>query len=429
MENKLILMIVTLIFSIGLTIYLFRHYELNKKQFFLFLLLVAFWSTVNVIRSYRKSYALQPLDVGGLAMGAVKAANIAAAYGLISLIMRFPVFWIADWFRSRRTMFFISTLFLTITGIWVLKNPSFDSLLCSSLAMGLGASMLSVFNVAFSETFTPKQAMMSVSILSVAPLLAEFMMSPFQYFATLHKPRNYASLWVVSLVLCVVTLVMLFLFKEDRSPKRLMTKESFKRVISHRELWIFGIVGILVSFIRFGLTGSNLVTYVQSPFIDMSPLLVAYIDFIYSVTQLVAGVLAGLYFAKRFSTVKTLTLGLILSFSFNVILLLTKNPTILFITYGISGFGYGLTYNSLIGLAMEPYEREDRSMSMGIFQTFFSIGIFYGDKVYALIQKTLPEHISEELMYQRVFLVILGFTTATILLVGLLRTITKKAQN
>ena len=44
--------------------------------------------------------------------------------------------------------------------------------------------MLSLFNVIFSETFTPKQAMMSVSMLSVAPLLAEFMMSPFQYVAT-----------------------------------------------------------------------------------------------------------------------------------------------------------------------------------------------------------------------------------------------------
>jgi hypothetical protein len=68
----------------------------------------------------------------------------------------------------------------------------------SSLALGLGASMLSLFNVLFSETFSVKQAIMSVSILSVAPLLAEFLVAPIQYIFTATKPNNYPGMWLTS---------------------------------------------------------------------------------------------------------------------------------------------------------------------------------------------------------------------------------------
>lgn len=418
MDSKLSLMIFTLIATILLSFYLFKRYDLNRKQLFLFVLLILFWSSVNVIRSYRKSYALQPLDIGGLDLGLVMAANIAAGYGLISFFMRFPVFFLADWFHSKKRMFILATGLLVCTDIWVLYNPSYYSLLFSSLAMGLGASMLSVFNVAFAETFSKKQAMMSVSILSVAPLLAEFLMSPFQYFATSQEVNEYSMMWLVSLVLSIGTIVFLFFFQEEKTQKRQMDMAAFKRVIKHKELFVYGLVGILVSFVRFGLTGSNMVTYVQSSFIDMSPILVAYIDFIYSIAQLVAGVLAGLWFAKRIGTQKTLAMGLVLSLLFNVILLITDNSSILFLTYSISGFGYGLTYNSLIGLAMEPYDKRDRPMSMGLFQTMFAVGIYFGDRVYGLIQTLLPQGLSEQEGYRAIFLLILVFTLVTLVLVA-----------
>lgn len=417
---KVALMVVSILLTIFLTLYCKKKYKLTKYQMFLFILLVVFWSSVNIIKSYRKSYALQPINVGGLALGAVAAANIAASYGLTSIFMRFSVFYISDFLKSRKAMFLIGGGLLFGTSLWVLLDPNYNSLYMSSVAMGLGASMLSFFNVIFSETFDEKQAMVSVSILSIAPLLAEFIMSPFQYFATLNKVRNYPQMWMVSLVLSAIALVMMLFFKDNKGKERRMDLASFKRVTRRRELWVYGFVGILVSLVRFAITGSNLVTYVQEPFIGMSPFLVAYIDFIYSTTQLIAGVLAGLYLAKKIGLKNTLLTGLLLSVIFNVILIFVKNPGVIFFTYMISGFGYGLTYNSLIGLALEPYRREDREMSMGIFQTMFSIGIFYGDKIYAIIRNFIPENISEELMYRKVFVIILAISLGMMVLIPLI---------
>lgn len=386
---KLGLTMVTILVTIGLTFFLKRRYRLSGEQMKLFILLVLFWSIVNIIRAYRKSYALQPMAIGGLELGAVAAANIAAAYGLISLIMRYPTFILSDALKSRKLMFGAVSAILGLTSLWVIVSPTYTSLYASSLAMGLGASMLALFNVTFSETFDEKQAMMSVSILSVAPLLAEFLMSPFQYLTTSEEVKNYPRMWLISLILSGVTLVFLTQVKEPKKISRTMTKAAFKHVISQRSIWVLSAVGILVSFARFGLTGSNFVTYAQS--LGMSPLLVAYVELIYSVFQLAAGVLAGLWFARRIGSKKTLLLGLALSITFNLILIFSRQPLLLFLANGISGFGYGLTYNSLIGLAMQPFERKYREMSMGFFQTFFGLGIFFGDKVYAWMKNLLPD--------------------------------------
>lgn len=413
MGLKIGLTFLTILVTFLLTIYLKKRYHLDQQQMKLFILLVLFWSIVNIIRAYRKSYALQPLAVGGLELGAVAAANIAAAYGLISLLMRFPTFFISDAIKSRKLMFGAVTALLGLSSLWVVVAPSYTSLYASSMAMGLGASMLSLFNVTFSESFDEKQALMSVSILSVAPLMAEFLMSPFQYLTTAEEVKNYPRMWLISVGLSLITFLFLRQIEEPKKLKRTMTSSAFKRVASQRTIWVLSIVGVLVSFARFGLTGSNFITYGQS--IGMSPLMVAYVELVYSIFQLAAGVLAGLWFARRIGAKYTLLLGLGLSIVFNIILIYSDSPLMLFLANGLSGFGYGLTYNSLIGLAMQPFGRELREMSMAIFQTFFGLGIFFGDKVYAWMKQLLPPQLSQYQVDQATFRVVLLVTIITAL--------------
>lgn len=410
---------ITIIATIAISIWMIKHYQLNRYQVLIFVLLILFWSSINIIRAYRKSYAINPVESGGLSLGVIQGASIAAAYGLMSMIARFPVFLISDLFKSRKVMFSIALIGVASSSLWVIISPSYDSLFASSLALGLGASMLSLFNVVFAETFNPKQAMMSVSMLSIAPLLAEFLMSPFQYVATQNAIKDYPMMFKIALVLSVLGLIFLIFVKDNKQPERTMTMKTFKKLITSKQVIVFGLIGISISFIRFGLSGSNIITYAQNDFIGMHPFLIAYIDFIYSIAQLAAGMLAGLFFAKRIGTKNTLLLGVLCSIIFNIVLLFSQDSTLLFITYSISGFGYGLTYNSLIGLALEPYAPEEREMSMAIFQTFFAVGIYYGDKIYGLIMNIIPDSFTTFEMYQSVFFIILIITLGTFMVVWL----------
>jgi predicted MFS family arabinose efflux permease len=404
LTNKTLIYSFTIIVTLGLTVYLVLRYKLSKYQVMIFILLVLFWSAVAIVRAYRKAYAGGSLDSGGLAMNGILAANIAAAYGLISIFVRLPVFAFSDFFKSRKFFVALALVFIIISNILVIYDPSYMTLLISSYALGIGASLLSLFNVMFADTFTLPQALMSVSILSVAPLLAEFIVAPFQFAATASKPNDYAFMWIMSAVFAGIALVFLLFVKDNKSNQRNFTVAKFKSALTDKRFLVLCLMGVIVSFIRFANSGANIVAFAKTDYVAMHPLLIAYLDVLYSFFQLIAGVLVGIYLKKRIGVRNTLLLGLGLCLTYSVIAATSVNPVVLFTTYSLNGFGYGLSYNVLLGMAMQPFGKDMREITMGIYQTFFAIGIFYGDKIYALILSAFKQSFTDLQLYQSVFM-------------------------
>jgi len=403
LTNKLFLIVLTIILTLALSIYLIRKYKLTRYQVLVFVLLVLFWSAINIIRAYRKNYATGTIADGGLGLDVSAAATMAAAYGLISIFVRLPVFALSDFFRSRKFFIALALVFVFGSSILVIIDPSYESLYWSSLALGLGASLLSLFNVMFAETFTPEQAIFSVSVLSVAPLLAEFLMSPLQYIATSTKPIDYGWMWGISALLSAVAFVFLMFVKDNKKPTRNFTFSNLKKALTNPHFLMLSLMGIVVSFVRFASSGSNMNNFAKTELIAMSPLLIAYVELVYSIAQLVAGVLVGIVLKKKIGVKNTLILGLSLSGLFTILASFITDPTTLFWLNAVNGFGYGLTYNVLLGMAMQPFASDMREVTMGIYQTFFAVGIYYGDKIYALMTGFVSKDLSAGQRYQTVF--------------------------
>ncbi|MGL5978702.1 MAG: MFS transporter [Erysipelotrichaceae bacterium] len=416
-DPKNIVYLVSIVAIIGLVYYLYKKYELTKYQLMIFILLVVFWSSINIIRAYRKTYAMSPMDVGGLGLDAVLAANVAAAYGFISIFVRLPFFALSDYFRSRKFFIGLSLVFIAVSSVVVVIDPTYISLLSSSLALGLGASLLAMFNVMFAETFTKEQALVSVSILSVAPLLAEFCVAPLQYLATSQAFKNYDWLWMISAGLALIAFVLLLFIKDNKSKTRNFSTAKFLEVCKDTRFLTLCSLGVLVSFIKFGSSGANVVAYARSEIIAMDPLAIAYTDVVFSMFQLIAGVLMGIYLKKKIGVRNTLLLGIGLSLCFILVVTFSTSAPLIFLTYALNGFGYGLTYNCLLGLAMQPFAKDYREISMGIYQTLFAIGIFYGDKIYAIIAQSLPEGFLTFNPTQSVFFVFLCVCLLTMALI------------
>jgi len=151
----------------------------------------------------------------------------------------------------------------------------------------------------------------------------------------------------------------------------------------------------------------------------MHPLMVAYIDVGYAVAQLFGGVMVGLSLKKLIGVKKSLILGLAMSAIFTLICSFSTNSWLIFLITPLSGLGYGITYNILLGLAMQPFEKDMREITMGIYQTFFAIGIFYGDKIYALLLQLLPQTLTGLELSQWVFMLITGLSVITIVFIQL----------
>lgn len=401
-----------------LVYYLTKKFELKKDQIIIFWILVLFWSAISIIRAYRKLYAITPVENGGLSLTPLLASQIAAGYGLMSLIVRLPMFIASDIFRRRKIFVQISLFLLIVTSFLVAFNGSYTTLYLSSLSLGISATMLALFNVMFSETFSKEKAALSVSILSVAPLLAEFIAAPIQYIFTINEYKHFNYMWIVSGILAVATFILTFMMKDYRPVNSGSSFDKVKVVLKHGSFIYVCIMALLLSFVKFATSGANMIAYGKTS-LGMSPLMLAYMDAVFAIPQLIAGVLVGVYFTRKWGLQKTLLFMFGCALAFYIIALYVNNPYIIYFSYILNGLGYGGAYNVLISLAMQYFDREYRNVSMGIYQAFFALGIFYGDYVYVWIAKHVANGLFGFDQSKAIFLIVIGITLLSMLMVKL----------
>ena len=417
-KTKILLSLIMIVFILILVYYLSKKFELKKEQIIIFWILVLFWTAISIIRAYRKLYAITPIEQGGLSLTPVLAVQIAAGYGLMSLIVRLPMFLASDIFKRRKVFIQIALFLLILTSFLVAFNANYLTLYLSSLSLGISATMLALFNVIFSETFSKDKAAVSVSILSIAPLLAEFMAAPIQYLLTMNTYKQFNYMWLVSGIIALITFVLTFMMKDYRPVDSDFSFNKVKVVLKHKSFIYICLIAVLLSFIKFSTSGANMIAYGKTD-LNMTPLMLAYIDAVFAVPQLIAGVLVGVYLTRKWGIQKILlfTLGCLLTFY--IIALYINNPYIIYFSYTLNGLGYGGAYNILIALAMQYFDREYRNVSMGIYQAFFALGIYYGDYVYVWIAKHIQKGLFGFSQSKAIFLIVIGITLLSMIMVKL----------
>ena len=417
-KTKILFSLIMIVFILILVYYLSKKFELKKEQIIIFWILVLFWTAISIIRAYRKLYAITPIEQGGLSLTPVLAAQIAAGYGLMSLIVRLPMFLASDIFKRRKVFIQIALFLLILTSFLVAFNANYLTLYLSSLSLGISATMLALFNVIFSETFSKDKAAASVSILSIAPLLAEFMAAPIQYLLTMDTYKQFNYMWLVSGIIALITFVLTFMMKDYRPVDSDFSFNKVKVVLKHKSFIYICLLAVLLSFIKFSTSGANMIAYGKTD-LNMTPLMLAYIDAVFAVPQLIAGVLVGVYLTRKWGIQKTLLFLLGCLLTFYIIALYINNPYIIYFSYTLNGLGYGGAYNILIALAMQYFDREYRNVSMGIYQAFFALGIYYGDYVYVWIAKHIKHGLFGFSQSKAIFLIVIGITLISMIMVKL----------
>ena len=417
-KTKILFSLIVIVFILILVYYLSKKFELKKEQIIIFWILVLFWTAISIIRAYRKLYAITPIEQGGLSLTPVLAAQIAAGYGFMSLIVRLPMFLASDIFKRRKVFIQIALFLLILTSFLVAFNANYLTLYLSSLSLGISATMLALFNVIFSETFSKDKAAVSVSILSIAPLLAEFMAAPIQYLLTMDTYKQFNYMWLVSGIIALITFVLTFMMKDYRPVDSDFSFNKVKVVLKHKSFIYICLLAVLLSFIKFSTSGANMIAYGKTD-LNMTPLMLAYIDAVFAVPQLIAGVLVGVYLTRKWGIQKTLLFLLGCLLTFYIIALYINNPYIIYFSYTLNGLGYGGAYNILIALAMQYFDREYRNVSMGIYQAFFALGIYYGDYVYVWIAKHIKHGLFGFSQSKAIFLIVIGITLLSMFMVKL----------
>ncbi|MDR2369377.1 MAG: MFS transporter, partial [Mycoplasmataceae bacterium] len=167
--------IAVIIIAITVAILVIRLIKIEQKGYkLLFVCYTLFWIPLMLLRQYTgvmEKAIDQRLILLWLPM---------AAYGFIGIFARI----FADWFtyrrKSRKSMIYLALSIGLITYIPIIIYPSTTTNVIQSLGVGVGASMIGTYQLMFNEQYGKSKQFLTVSLLSIPPLLADFISSAIQ---------------------------------------------------------------------------------------------------------------------------------------------------------------------------------------------------------------------------------------------------------
>ncbi|WP_052663884.1 MFS transporter [Mycoplasmoides alvi] len=367
----------------------------NPGYKLLFVFYTIFWFPLMLVRSYRGT---MNNDLG------VSTALLwvpLTVYGLVGIVVR-PFFdFLGVYFHSRKIIVYIALILQICTFIPLIVSPSFETNVIQSIGVGIGASCIGTFSLWFNEQHAKTKPFLTISVLSLPPLLADFLASPIQSLVrsfAFETNTNHADpffmryLWVIALCAIVINLVIGIFLKEDRSSVGLKVDVSKKKVIANKWDWLLLtgviVVGASIDFTKFA-TGDSIATLTIQDIggANNTKAFEGYVSALFSGFQLIGGILMGLCLTKYFSKNLIYIFGALFFILYNFATILITNSyvspsvpgAIAFLCIQpLNGFGYGILYNLLIANVLSLTFKTNKFSPLGLYQCFASITISCG---------------------------------------------------
>lgn len=372
------LIIFILIFS-GSIIYLFRLKLEAKGYKYLFITYIIYWMSIMLLRPYRGT--LQKL------IDPEFVTIVLSAYGFIGIFIRPFADWFNYLFKNRKSFLYFGVIFQLICFIPLLVVPNNVTSYLQSIAIGVGASCIGSFELLFKEQFNPKKSYLTISILSIPPLIANFLTSPIQSIMVSISKVNgkihldtFKYMWVIGISFALIALIALFFIKENKLYfGSLYKKENIiKNKNQYLNLILLSISGLLITFIKFSNSDAVATLHLQKlgqlNNMDTSGY-EGYLSVVFSLFQLIGGVLVGTVLIKRMKSIYIFLIGSIIWILYDISSIFNSNPISFMVIHALNGFGYGILYNLVLGKVLNYSFKTKKVTPMGVYQSILAIGI------------------------------------------------------
>ncbi len=306
-----------------------------------------------------------------------------AAYGFIGIFARPFADFLANKSMSRKSFIYLAILIQIITYIPIIIYPSLATNIIQSIGVGIGASCIGSYQLLFNEQYSKQKTFLTISVLSIPPLLASFISSPItSIFASLCKnqtndPNVLKYLWLVGLVIILITAILSYFVKEDRT--LLFKDNKSKQVVENKDGWTYFILllflGLFIGFIKFSNSGANAILHIQRLDPDHASSYQGYLSVLFSLGQLMGGLLVGLVLIKYLNKWLIYSIGSLVWIIYEILSIFVMNPYAYLGVHILNGLAYGIIYNLILGFVLQLYFKNKNFTPMGIYQAVLSIGI------------------------------------------------------
>lgn len=363
----------------GSTWYLFKLPIKEKGFKLLFITYTCFWIAPMLLRSYRGTMQ-NLLDINYTAI-------VVASYGVVGIFIRPLADLINFGFKSRKMFLYIACLLQIILYTPIVFVPNTFTNVLEVLGVGIGASCIGTFQLLFKEQYKESKSYFTVSLLSIPPLLANFLTAPLQSILMVASgsqngkftdPNILKYMWIIGIVCTLAALILIFFVKENRALFGSREQIYFNGKEDCLELILLSLVGTFITFIKFSNSGAVGTLHIQTLAKIANEDIRSYegyLSVIFSLAQLVGGILVGTYLVKRMNHLSIFFLGTLSWIIYMISATYIHSPLGYFIIHSLNGFGYGVLYNFILGAVLSKSFKNKWMTPTGIYQAILAIGI------------------------------------------------------
>lgn len=369
-----------LIIGIGSIIFLKKIKTISvevKWYRYLFILYTCFWIAPMMLRSY-----------AGTMQKAIDANYVAialASYGIIGIFIRPLADILSFSFKSRKSFLYIACISQIICYIPIIIAPNTITSIIQSIGVGIGASCIGTFQLFAKEQTKSIKGFEIVSLLSIPPLLANFLTAPLQSIVMiiskqdkLTNPDILKYMWLIGLIFTLLAIILIIFLREEKQYFGSCESKIFNWASDGYGFISLCIIGSIITFVKFSNSGSVGTLHLQT-LGDITNNDVTsyegYLSVIFSLFQLIGGILVGSYLVKYLNFIYIFGIGIITWIIYMIGSMFILNPIGYFAIHGLNGFGYGILYNFVLGSVLTSSFSKAWITPMGIYQSILSIGI------------------------------------------------------
>ena len=382
--NSVIFLVV---FSCSL-LFVFKLKNVTKGYKIFFISYVVFWIPLKLLRDYT-SIIQNQIDSTIVWLPLVM-------YGLVGIFIRPLADWLSLYLKNRKIILYGAVAIGILTFIPIIIYPSTETNVVQSIGVGIGASMIGTYELMFKEQYTKSKSFLTVSIMAFPPLIADFISAPIQSTIKIISSSNnsqslnlniFIYLWVVGICFYIITFLILFFVKEDRSKVGTTLNnirlDNNENNTSFKSISLFVLVcmtGFFISFIKFSNSGSIATLTIQNlaqniGIQDKIASIQAYLSTIFSLAQLLGTVFVANFLVKKTNKLVSFSIGICLWILFQLVAIFNQNPYVYFGVSFFNGFAYGILYNLVLAYVLSMSFKTNKITPMGIYQCILSIGI------------------------------------------------------
>lgn len=455
--NSVIFVVIAIISFISL----FRMKNYSKGYKILFIFYLIFWIPIFLGRDFRSKMNTAiddsiSLENGTLFIDTTITTFIMIGYGLVGIFARVFADLFSWLFKYRKAFLYFAIVVNIATFIPIIITQNHATNIAQVIGVGISASCIGTVELMFREQYGGEsKSFLTVSILSIPPLLANFLTAPIQSIVStlatyetidwnnkLSKfinPSIMSYLWIIGISFLMIAFIILFFVKENKiyTNKNLLIKSkeiSKENKLSHILFFIIvSLLGACVTFIKFSNSGAIALNHLQVLSNKTSNTYEGYLSVLFSLAQLIAGVLVGTLLIKKLNVFNIFAIGCSVWIIYLVSTIFIKNPYAYFAIHSLNGFAYGITYNLLLALILSISINTRIITSMGMYQSILSIGIMSSGWFNTWMKEILPvfnkQSFNTEIYYKNNTIVnatLIGVIALMLLIFGLMSLFIKK---